>query len=55
MDPTEGAVVGGGVEEELGGRAGARVGRRETEEARAVVEAGLAVKTPSHVRLGRRG
>jgi hypothetical protein len=51
VDPTEGGVVGGGGEEEPGGRAGARVGGGETE-ARAVGEVGLAVETPSHVRLG---
>lgn len=51
VDPTEGGVVGGGGEEEPGGRAGAGVGGGETE-ARAVGEVGLAVETPSHVRLG---
>lgn len=50
VDPTEGGVVGGGGEEEPRGRAGAGVGGGETE-ARAVGEVGLAVETPSHVRL----
>lgn len=56
VDPTEGGVVGGGGEEEPGGRAGAGVGGGETE-ARAVGEVGigLAVETPSHVRLGDDG
>ena len=49
--PTEGAVVGGGGEEEPGGRAGAGIGSGETE-ALTVGEVGLAVETLSHVKSG---
>ena len=49
--PTEGAVVGGGGEEEPGGRAGAGIGSGETE-ALAVGEVGLAVDALSHVKSG---
>ena len=49
--PTEGAVVGGGGEEEPGGRAGAGIGSGETE-ALTVGEVGLAVDALSHVKSG---